>query len=122
MNADQAATLKARLEEDRRQILSGVNKLLEHSNDEFENDVPDINDEASRTYNRQVLLSLGEVDRQQLKQIDEALKLIEQNNGEYGICVDCEEKIPFARLKAAPYVRRCIKCKESLEESSRTEP
>jgi DnaK suppressor protein len=122
MKKEQAATLKAQLQETRRQILNGVSKLLEHSNDEFESDTPDINDEASRTYNRQVLLSLGEVDRQQLKQIDEALKLIEQNNGEYGICVDCEEKIPFARLKVAPYARRCIKCKESLEEKLRTEP
>lgn len=121
MDKDQLDTLKKKLIAIRRELLDGVSKVRESSNEEFEDDVPDLNDEASRTYSRQVMLSIGEVDRHQLKFVDEALNLIENNNPEYGTCIDCEEEIPFKRLEAAPYVRRCRDCKEKWEERLRSE-
>ncbi len=37
------------------------------------------------------------------------------DEGEYGICEDCEEEIPIGRLKAMPFDRLCVKCKADLE-------
>ena len=109
--------LKSKLLFIRQELLNGVDKVVRHSNDEFSSDLPDLNDEASRTYHRQVMLSLGEVDRQQLKMVDEALQNLETE--EYGTCIDCEEEIPLQRLMSLPYVKRCIGCKEKWEESQK---
>ena len=60
----------------------------------------------------------GEADVMEM--IDEALQRLEDS--EYGVCLDCGEKIPHARLVAKPYARYCTKCKsfrESTEDGSR---
>ena len=41
-----------------------------------------------------------------LKQVDMALERIE--NGTFGICVDCQQTIPVARLEAVPTATRCV--------------
>lgn len=119
MVSKQQDVLKSKLLDIRRELLDGVDKVTKRSNDEFHTEVPDINDEASRTYSRQVMLSLGEVERKQLQMVDEALKAME--DGGYGTCVDCEEGIPFKRLEAVPYVKRCVACKTKYEEETRAE-
>ncbi len=122
MNSKELSFLKSKLLTARRELLEGVAKVQEHSNEEFKGDLPDLTDEASRTYNRQVMLSIGEVDRQQIKLVEEALERIESgSDGGYGVCIDCEEDIPYKRLEAAPYVKRCVECKEAWEESLKAE-
>jgi RNA polymerase-binding transcription factor len=39
--------------------------------------------------------------------------------GRYGTCVECEEPISVARLRALPEVRTCIRCQDRLEHSGR---
>ncbi|MEE8484754.1 MAG: TraR/DksA C4-type zinc finger protein [Nitrospinota bacterium] len=117
MTKDEKDAIKKKLLSVRQELLNGVDKVVRHSNDEFHTDVPDLNDEATRTYHRQVMLSLGEVDRQQLKLVDEALGNL--GNDEFGVCIDCEEIIPVKRLMSVPYVKRCIGCKEKWEESQK---
>lgn len=39
-------------------------------------------------------------------------------DGTYGICIDCDEPIPYARLAAYPTAKRCIRCQEVREEKS----
>ena len=121
MRREELQTLKSRLNLLRDELISGVDKLNKHSNDEFMGEVADVNDEASRTYSRQVMLSKGEVDRQQLKLVEEALELIETDETAYGVCIDCEEEIPYNRLEAAPYVKRCVDCKTMYEERLQSE-
>jgi len=116
MTNEQLLFLKEKLVRVRKELLEGVDNVNRHSNDEFHGEVSDVNDEANRTYNRQVLLSIGEVDRQQLKLVEESIELIDSDTGDYGVCMDCEEEIPFKRLEAAPYVMRCIDCKTKYEE------
>jgi DnaK suppressor protein len=36
-------------------------------------------------------------------------------NGEYGVCIDCGDDIPFNRLQAYPTAKRCIVCQEKRE-------
>lgn len=73
----------------------------------------DIYDQASSERDRELGLLLGDREREKLHSIDEALLRIEE--GEYGICEECEEEIPLGRLKAMPFTRHCVKCKSDLE-------
>ena len=51
-----------------------------------------------------------ERDTKNLMQIDAALKRID--DGEFGICSDCEEAISPKRLAAMPWARYCLHCQE----------
>jgi len=48
-----------------------------------------------------------------LRQVAAALLAID--DGEYGLCVRCEEPIGYARLKARPETRLCLTCREARE-------
>jgi len=73
----------------------------------------DIYDQASSERDRELLLLLGDREREKIRNIDEALMRLDE--GEYGICEDCEEDIPLGRLKAMPFARLCVRCKADLE-------
>ena len=49
----------------------------------------------------------------ELKEIDAAIKSIEDNN--YGICGMCDEKIAIGRLRAKPFAKFCTPCREIYE-------
>ena len=49
----------------------------------------------------------------ELKQIEKALESME--DGTYGICDECGERIPLARLRTKPHAILCVKCKSNLE-------
>jgi len=73
----------------------------------------DIYDQASNERDRELLLLLGDRDREKIRNIDEALLRLDE--GEYGICEECEEEIPLGRLKVLPFARHCVKCKADME-------
>ena len=75
--------------------------------------MPDINDEASRTISRRIMLEIGGKTHDAVMQIDEALDRIEA--GDYGECDECGEDIPEKRLELVPYAVYCVECKERLE-------
>jgi DnaK suppressor protein len=39
--------------------------------------------------------------------------------GEYGLCADCGQHIPLARLRALPFAIRCLSCQERLEREAK---
>lgn len=61
--------------------------------------------------------SLAEQERREIAAINLALSRIE--NGNFGICEDCEEGIPERRLQALPAARFCADCQEAFEEETR---
>lgn len=73
----------------------------------------DIYDQASSERDRELELILSDRERQKLHNIDDAL--LRMDDGEYGICEECDEEIPLGRLKAMPFTRHCVKCKSDLE-------
>lgn len=73
----------------------------------------DIYDQASSERDRELGLLLGDREREKIHSIDEALLRIDE--GDYGICEECDEGIPLGRLKAMPFTRHCVKCKSDLE-------
>ena len=54
--------------------------------------------------------------KQELKEIDEALKSIESKT--YGICEMCDEVIAMGRLKAKPFAKFCTDCREIHEHNN----
>lgn len=67
-------------------------------------------DHSSQENDLHVNLALNQTDTKLLRAIDEALHRIE--TGTFGVCMDCEEAIPTARLDAVPWTRVCVSCKE----------
>ena len=49
----------------------------------------------------------------------EAAALERLSNGEYGTCVECEEAISPARLRALPEVQTCVRCQDRIERLGR---
>ena len=43
------------------------------------------------------------------------------NGGEYGVCVECAERISPARLRAVPEVQTCIRCQDRIERFAQRE-
>ncbi len=74
---------------------------------------PDPTDRASMESNRNSVLRIRDRERKLIFKIEEALRRLD--NGEYGICEECGEKIGIERLKARPVTTLCIECKSSQE-------
>jgi DnaK suppressor protein len=70
----------------------------------------DMADQASGNNEVHIQLKLKQTDAKILQAIEEALWRIEK--GTYGVCRDCGEPIAEPRLKAIPWTRVCIVCKE----------
>ena len=73
----------------------------------------DMADQAAGNNEVHIQLKLKQTDAKILQAIEDALRRIEA--GTYGICKDCGEPISEARLKAIPWTRSCITCKEKQQ-------
>ena len=97
-----------------REEIIGQMKQRDSSAQEIGQDgIQDIGDESVTIYNRHLLLSLSDNERERLLEVDEALDRIE--DGTFGICEECEESISLKRLEVMPNARYCVKCQEELE-------
>jgi len=78
-------------------------------------------EETVETAEERVLSALDHVqllrDQEELLEIDAARERI--RNGSYGLCSECEEPIPPARLRAVPTARLCL---QHQAERERTHP
>ena len=70
----------------------------------------DFAEQVSQRETEDVLDALDEEARQIVIQIDNALQRIRA--GEYGVCQNCGEDIPEARLQVVPWAEYCIQCAE----------
>ena len=48
-----------------------------------------------------------------LKQVEMALRRID--SGEFGLCLECEDDVGYARLSARPEALLCVNCQEQRE-------
>lgn len=70
-------------------------------------------EDGSDAFERQLALKMASNEGDAIFEIDEALQRIK--DGVYAICQDCGCIISSARLKALPFVRRCVECKRVAE-------
>jgi RNA polymerase-binding protein DksA len=68
---------------------------------------------ASATLGREIDYTLGDNAEQVLSEIAAALQRIDDRT--YGICFNCGNEIPRARLEANPWASLCIDCKRKAE-------
>lgn len=97
----------------RADLLREVNESYETCRELGQDGVPDIGDMSANAYSRDVLFNLSETQRRQIRDIDAALERIDK--GEYGVCMNCGEKIAERRLEVRPFSRYCIDCKTDIE-------
>ena len=69
-------------------------------------------DVGTDAFEQEFTLSLMEHDGGALEQIEAALVRIE--DGLYGVCVECEGKIPKTRLEVLPHTPYCVKCADKV--------
>ena len=74
-------------------------------------------DFGSDSSEQETTLQLIESNSLSLRDVDDALKRIEAKN--YGLCEDCEQLIPSARLGVLPHARFCIDCKQREEDGKK---
>ena len=88
------------------------NKLLgaEAGGDESSADMVDM---ATNAYTKEFLYSLSNADRILLRAVEDALGRIE--DGSYGTCEECEDRMSKKRLDAIPWARYCVGCQELVE-------
>lgn len=67
-------------------------------------------DVGTDNFEQEFALSLMEHEGDTLGKIEQALTRIEE--GVYGVCVECQGKIPKTRLSVLPYTAYCVKCAE----------
>jgi DnaK suppressor protein len=73
----------------------------------------DSQEQAQELENAEVVDALGNETRNELNKIAKALEQIK--NETYGVCIDCGEQIPLARLQVHPFADRCIRCATAEE-------
>jgi DnaK suppressor protein len=119
MDAKKITLFQTKLEEIRASLVGDVARNLKTNKEEFSDVVADVNDDAARTYNRQLMLNLGEQDWEKLKLVEEAIENIKL--GGYGVCQKCEKSIPEARLNIVPFAKYCVECLSVLEKEKTLE-
>jgi len=115
MNKKKLNLFRSQLESIRSELLGDVEKSNQNIKESETGQMADISDHAARTYNRQLEGELGEQEWQKLKQVDVAIEKIPE--GDYGVCTQCQDSIPEARLKVVPYTEFCTQCLSELEKN-----
>ena len=70
-------------------------------------------DVATETYDREMDYTLADNDEQVLQAIDAALARLD--DGTYGVCRTCGNRIDEGRLEARPWADQCIDCRRREE-------
>ena len=97
--------VKQELEQKLTTLQNRVEKLESHRRLRTDDDFSEAANEKS---NDEVRDRLEESEIEEIKLIQTALERI--NDGSYGLCKKCENKIQEKRLAALPYAITCIEC------------
>jgi RNA polymerase-binding transcription factor DksA len=110
-----------RLTDERRRLRQELSEMEQHQVKTEEKPVADVSgsydddlvDVATETFEREKGLALESSVQGMLQMVEEALR--RTRSGTYGVCDGCGRLIDANRLRAIPYARLCIKCKEREE-------
>ena len=97
-------------------IVGDVEKAHHNKKSSEVEQMADISDDAARSYGKKLQGDLEEQEWVKLKQVEAALKKVE--DGEYGICEQCEQEILETRLEIMPYTEFCIQCLSEIEKNT----
>ena len=74
-------------------------------------------DEIQANENREISFATREKLVERVNRLSASLDRL--NDGEYGVCVECAERISPARLHAVPEVQTCVRCQDGIERFAR---
>ncbi len=106
-------TIKDMLIEMREELVLEIARRSKATTEGAQQDIGDIVDSVSEERTRELEMILTDREKKKLLQIDEALERIEDSS--YGLCEECDVKIPKARLKVVPFAKYCVECQEKME-------
>src|SRR5262245_22488030 len=119
LSPQQTVDFKARLRGRATQLRGEIQRTLERSSDETHVRIAEqARDTEDDSFSNLIVdLNFAEIDRDadELRRIDSALARLSE--GSYGLCEDCGQRIPQARLEAEPTALRCIQCQEIHEKT-----
>jgi DnaK suppressor protein len=119
MNKKEKDEFRKLLAAKKESIIRKLTDTITESKEMESNVAQDPVDKAETSYTKEFLLSLSDGERDQLLQIDDALKRLEHS--EFGVCQVCTKEIGEKRLKAIPWTPLCIDCQEKAEEELRAQ-
>jgi DnaK suppressor protein len=105
------------LNEKLEELLKEADRTVDGMTDAKAENFPDPTDRASLESNRNFTLRIRDRERKLIVKIKEALTRID--DGTYGNCEECGEKIGRERLEARPVTTLCIDCKSMQEAQER---
>ena len=117
MDETKLASFRAILEEIRFAITGEAQEKYKPKKDHLNEQVANITDDAIQSYDRQLVMELGEKELKKLRLVEEAIAKI--NDGQYGVCPECGELISEKRLMVVPFASHCIDCLTALEKNTR---
>ena len=124
MNKKDLQRFRKLIEDERRRVMEGIGMIEEEiqgmaasqsGNQSYSNHMADVGSDAIEQEQAFLHASQG---TDYLMALDEALRRVDK--GTYGVCEECEEKIPPRRLEAFLAARLCIKCQSKLERLQRS--
>jgi len=116
MNETKIASFRTKLEEIRFAIVGEVQEKYKSPQDRLTEQVANIADDAVQSYERQLMMGLGEKEFEKLRLVEEAIEKLDE--GQYGICLECEELISEERLTVLPFASHCVDCLETIEKKN----
>lgn len=102
-----------------REISRGMARARSDSFTAVAGESPDPGDEATASLVVDTDNAETRRDVRELRELEDALARME--DGTYGICINCGDEIPFARLRAYPGALRCVRC-QSVYERTHSHP
>jgi RNA polymerase-binding protein DksA len=119
LTEQQLQQLKQRLLDRRAELAAAVSARLHGQDDERRSEAAlprradETDDEGAAEAQRAADVVHLSRHADELAALDAALVRFEE--GTYGVCVDCDEPIGFARLSVAPAAARCAPCQQAHE-------
>ena len=110
---DEAEGFRTALMEMRQKLLVGIAENPVPEALVSQSDIGDLIDQAGEERDRELSLLLSGRDKEKLMAIHEALEKL--NEGSYGTCEECGERIGPGRLKVMPLAKLCVSCQAKFE-------
>ena len=117
LTAKQLKELRSALEQ-RHQALRGEirEELLASDQEHFidlAGQVHDLEEESVADLLVDLDLAIIDMHINEVRDIEAAIRRL--NVGAYGVCIDCDDDVDLARLRAFPTAKRCLPCQENYE-------
>ena len=111
---DRYGALRERLVQQREELHSMYKEDVKAGQESADVGTEDTVDRANAAYNRELMFSLSDTERQLLFQVEDAIRRLDDKT--FGRCANCGNAIGTLRLEAVPWARYCIDCQELAEQ------